>query len=177
MTDEAKTNEAPKVPGSAEGAGGPNLTPTFGKKSQDDENANIVDQHELNNIKEGSEAASRQNRFSVTDQILAAQSAGEAQDGFTQYASPSIARLKVGPFQFDNGVLRIENNRVEQFEKLLNTASPRTKQAVSKIDREGGEAIARRFLERTGGKRTSGVDTSDNIPPASNPNDAQNQPR
>jgi len=155
---EVEEGKAPDVPGSAEGLGGPNATPTFGNKPQTDNNRPVEQQSELDSFVEGANAAS--NRNVISDDLLAVASAGEEHEGHAQYASPSIARLKLGPYQFENGVLRIPNEKVEHFEKLLKGASSRTQQAIRKIDRQQGEAVARRFLEQTKGKRTQGVDTT-----------------
>lgn len=79
-----------------------------------------------------------------------------------RYASSSIQRLKIGRFQFENGVLDVPMDQVEAFEKLLAGASLRTKAAVSKIDIDAAEAIARKFLRNRGGM-TRGGDHTGNL--------------
>lgn len=87
-----------------------------------------------------------------------------------QYASPQIARLRIGKFQFENGVLTIKNEEdAEIFAKLLEGATIRTRQSVSKIDRAAGEAIAEKFLASSRGQMIRGGDTSANFPPAATP--------
>lgn len=87
-----------------------------------------------------------------------------------KYASPQIARLRIGKFQFENGVLTIKNEKdAELFESLLAGATIRTRQCVSKIDREAGEKIAAQFLASSRGQMIRGGDTTANMPPAATP--------
>lgn len=166
------------VPGATDGLGGPNVTPAFGNKPQTDNNRPVETKADLESFDAGAKVATRQNEigYQVTDEVLAAANAGEEQEGFVQYASPSIPRLKVGRWQFENGVLRVPIEDKEAFEKLLNSSSGLVKQAVSSIDREGGEAVARRFIEQTQSKMTQGPSTSQSTPPAADPADPANQP-
>jgi hypothetical protein len=157
MSEESK---APEVPGSAQGLGGPNPTPTFGNRPQTDNNRPVEEQSELDSFVEGANAAADAAVAGNVDDHLAVASVGDEREGKVSYASPNIARLRVGQFQFENGVLHLDADQVEDFEKLLSTSSTRTQQAVRKIDREGGEAVARAFLSKTQGARTSGVDTT-----------------
>jgi hypothetical protein len=91
-----------------------------------------------------------------------------------RYASPQIARLKIGKFQFEHGVLVIDNEKdAELFANLLDGASVRTKQRVTRIDREAGEAIASKFLASSRGQMIRGGDTSTSSPPAATPGDQQ----
>lgn len=166
MVDETK---APEVPGSADGLGGPNVTPTFGNKPQTDNNRPIEEQSELDSFKEGADAATRQTQAGNILDLQAVDGVGDEQEGKVQYASPNIARLRIGPYEFENGVLTIDADKAEHFEKLLASATIRTQQAVRKIDREGGEAVARAFLGKTQGTRTSGVDTTANTVGAPTP--------
>lgn len=166
MVDETK---APEVPGSAQGLGGPNPTPTFGNAPQTDNNRPVEKQDDLDSFVEGANAATAAAVAGNVDDHLAVTGVGDEQEGRVQYASPNIARLKVGPYQFENGVLSIESEKAEHFEKLLSTSTARTQQAVRKIDRESGEAVARAFLNKTQGTRTSGVDTTANTVGAPTP--------
>lgn len=166
MVDEVK---APEVPGAADGLGGPNVTPTFGAKPQTDNNRPIEEQNELDSFVEGADAASRAAQAGSIADLVAVEGIGDEQEGKVQYASPNIARLRIGPYEFENGVLSIDADKVEHFEKLLGSATLRTQQAVKKIDREGGEAVAKAFLKQTQGTRSSGVDTTANTVGAPTP--------
>lgn len=176
MVDETSTTTAAEVPGANDGKGGPNVTPAFGNRPQTDNNRPIEESSEQESFEDGAKVASDQNvaGFQASDDILAAANAGEDQEGFKQYASPSIPRLKVGRFQFENGVLRVPNEDVEGFEKLVNASSSLVKQSISSIDREGGEAVARKFLDSQG-KMKSGPSTSADIVQAPNPADSDNK--
>lgn len=166
MVDETKT---PEVPGAADGLGGPNVTPAFGNKPQTDNNRPIEEQSELDSFSEGADAASRLAQAGAIDDLVAVEGVGDEQEGKVQYASPNIARLRIGPYEFENGVLSIDSDKVEHFEKLLSSATIRTQQAVRKIDRQGGEAVAKAFLAKTQGTRSSGVDTTANTVSAPTP--------
>jgi hypothetical protein len=176
MVDETSTPSAAEVPGANDGKGGPNVTPAFGNRPQTDNNRPIEESSEQESFEEGAKVASDSNvaGFQVSDDVLATANAGEEQEGFKQYASPSIPRLRIGNYEFENGVLRVPDEEVEKFEKILNASSSLVKQAVSTIDREGGEAVARKFLDSQG-KMTRGPTTSDSAPPAANPLDRNNQ--
>lgn len=163
----------PKEAESLDGSAGPNRTPAFAKRDGEDENVQITDVDKIDSAKAGAEASSGPAGFDLNG-IEAAIAAGgevpEGQEDTTQYTSTPIAALRIGRFQFVNGVLRVQNGKdVEEFEKLLKTGSIRTQQVVRRIDRSGGEAVARRYLEQNHGTRTSGVDTSDRGPKAPSP--------
>ena len=153
-----------------EGAGGPNRTPAFVKRDFEDENVQLTDTDDLASAKVGAAAASGSTEDWVG--IQAAEAAGpvlEGREDEVQYTSTPISKLRIGPFEFRNGVLRLKGDDVEKFEKLLKGAAIRTQQVVRKIDRSAGEAVARRFLEQNAGKRVRDVDTSDASPDAPRP--------
>lgn len=155
---------------SLDGAGGPNRTPAFTKRDGEDENTQLTDTDDLASAKAGAVAGSAPSVDLIG--LEAAELAGDVREGAedeVQYTSTPIAALKIGRFQFTNGVLRLSGDDVETFEKLLKGSAIRTQQVVRKIDRRGGEAVARRFLESTQGTKTSGVDTSDRGPQAPRP--------
>lgn len=87
-----------------------------------------------------------------------------------RYASTQIARLRIGRFQFEHGVLILCNkDDTERFEKLLAAATLRTQQSVRKIDKAAGEEIAKNFLASSRGQMIRGGDTSATTPPAATP--------
>jgi hypothetical protein len=145
-----------------QGAGGPNRTPAFVKRDFEDENVQLTDTDDLASAKAGAAAASGSTEDWVG--IEAANAAGDVLEGRedeVQYTSTPISKLRIGPFEFKNGVLRVKGDDVDRFEKLLRGAGMRTQQVVRKIDRSAGEAVARRFLEQNAGRRVRNVDTSD----------------
>lgn len=153
-----------------DGAAGPNRTPAFAKRDFEDENVQLTDTDDLASAKAGAAAASG----STLDfaGIEAAAAAGELPEGAedeVQFTSTPISRLRVGPFQFENGVLRLKAADADKFEKLLASTAIRTQQVVRKIDRSAGEAVARRFVERNKSKNVRGGDTSDRATPAPTP--------
>lgn len=153
-----------------QGAGGPNRTPAFVKRDFEDENVQLTDTDDLASAKAGAAA----NSGSTEDWtgIEAAARAGDLPEGAedeVQYTSTPISKLRVGPYQFSNGVLRLKPEAAEKFEQLLKKAAIRTQQVVRKIDRSAGEAVARRFLEKNGNRTVRGGDTSDKAPPAPTP--------
>ncbi len=150
------------------GDGGPGLTPAFGKQAGQDENNNLTNVDQLDSLKDGAAAQSGTIGEGGLDipGLVAAQGVGaEApEDGSTQYVS-TIARLRLGKFEFANGQLSLGAEDASRFEKLLETAHPRSKAAVRKIDRRAGEVVARRLA----GSMSRGVDTSDNGPQSPKP--------
>lgn len=155
-----------------DGAGGPNRTPAFAKRDGQDENVQVTDVDTIDSVKEGAEAQSAAPTVDLVgvEAAIAAGAVPEGQEDTVQYTSTPIAALRLGRFQFENGVLRLQPGKdVEDFEKILKGSSIRTQQVVRKIDRSGGEAVARRYLEQNKGTQTSGVDTSDKGPRAPNP--------
>jgi len=153
-----------------DGAGGPNRTPAFTKRDFEDENVQLTDADDLQSAKEGAAA----NSGTTLDMVglEAAAAAGDLPEGAedeVQFTSVPIARLRIGPYQFENGVLRLKGEDADKFRELLGKAAIRTQQVVREIDRAGGEAVARRYLETTGSRSNRDVDTSDNAPPASRP--------
>jgi hypothetical protein len=95
------------------------------------------------------------------------------ESGFeVQYASNKISRLRIGKFQFEHGVLTIDNEEdAAQFEKLLEGATVRTRQSVTKVDRAAGEKVAEQFLAASRGQMIRGGETSSSSPPAATPGD------
>lgn len=145
-----------------DGAAGPNRTPAFSKRDFADENVQLTDTNDLASAKAGAAAHTKSTvDLAGLEAAAAAGSVREGAEDEVQFTSTPISALRIGPYQFENGVLRLKGDDVDKFEKLLDTASIRTKQVIRRIDRNGGEAVARRFLESTKGTRTSGVDTSD----------------
>jgi hypothetical protein len=169
MVDEVKEPAASpfKKPEAAlDGDAGPNVTPAFAKHDGQDENVQITDPADIESVREGSEA---QNAGAETSDEVPARVSEEAEKT-VQYACPSISRLRLGRFQFENGQLKLTPDDAEEFDKMLASASTRTQQAVQKIDKEGGDAVARRFLEQNKGGMFRGGDTTANTT-APNPAD------
>jgi len=157
-----------------QGSTGPNRVPAFGKKDFEDENVPLTDTDDLQSIKQGSAANSGQ--LEDMAGLEAAYAAGDLPEGAedeVQYTSTPIARLKIGPYQFENGVLRLKSDAAEKFEELLAKSAIRTQQVVRKIDRAGGEAVARRYLETTQSRSNRGFDTSDKGPKAPTPGESE----
>jgi hypothetical protein len=151
------------------GDGGPGFVPAFGKQQGQDENNNLTHETQLESLKEGASAGSAPlgTELDIPGLVAAqAVSSSEApEDGSTEFVS-TIARLRLGKFQFDGGVLTLRGGDVERFEKLLATAHPRSQAAVRKIDRSAGEAVARAFKA---GQMSRGVDTSTGGVPSPKP--------
>lgn len=163
-----------------QGAGGPNRSPAFTKRDGQDENVQLTNDDDLAEAKKGAAASSAPPGLDM-NAIEAAAAAGtevaEGHEDTTQYTSTPIAALKIGRFQFENGVLRLKNGKdVEEFEKLLAQGSIRTQQVVRKIDRSAGEVVARRYLEQNKSQSRSGVDTADRGPRAPVPGEGQPAP-
>lgn len=154
-----------------QGAAGPNRTPAFTKRDFEDENVQLTDTDDLQSAKQGAAASSAPATLDM-GAIEALDAAGQLPEGAeneVQFTSTPIARLRVGRFQFENGVLRLKAGDAEEFRKLLGKSAIRTQQVVREIDRAGGEAVARRYIEQTQSRSTREVDTSDNAPPAARP--------
>lgn len=78
----------------------------------------------------------------------------------TLYVSKPIARFKLGRFQFEDGVLRLESEEdVAEFDALLDKQPPFLRQKVKKSTQEMAEAVAASFLKS---RMVSGVDTTGN---------------
>ena len=155
-----------------QGAGGPNRTPAFTKRDFEDENTQLTDTDDLQSAKTGAAASSGRADIDLIGLEAAAAAGAKTPEGHedtVQYTSTPIAALRIGPYQFENGVLRLHNDQVEDFEKLLKAGSIRTQQVVRKIDRSAGEAVARRYLEQNKSQSRSGVDTADRGPRAPTP--------
>lgn len=176
-----KPSTEPEVPGTSvadkvQGETSPGLVPSFGKRDGIDENVNLQNKQEAESIAEGSAASSGSPNVDMA--VLEAQSlaGAEPEDGGVQYASPGIQRLAIGPYEFENGVLTVRGDDVEKFEHLLSHSSPSIQQEVMKIDREAGEAVAARFLNKNGGTMLRGGDHTGLGTQAPNPQDPDNQP-
>jgi hypothetical protein len=158
-----------------QGETSPGIVPSFGKRDGADENINLQNKDEARSIEEGS-AASSGNVGVDYDAIAAAAAAGpEAPSGErnVQYATPRIANFKLGKYQFENGVLNLSAENAEQFDALLAKCDPSIQSTVMKIDRDGGDAVAKRFLDTQRGPMTRGPDVTTNAPPAPNPSESQ----
>lgn len=160
-----------------DGAAGQNRTPAFVKRDGEDENTQLTDTDDLQSNKSGAASQSAPPYLDMAGAEAAAAAGSTVPEGHedtTQYTSTPIAALRLGRFQFENGVLRLNNGQdVEDFEKLLAGSSIRTQQVVRKIDRSGGEAVARRYLEQNKSQSRSGVDTADRGPRAPVPGEQQ----
>lgn len=165
-SEEVKPEVTEKEKAALDKPTGPNPTPAFGKIDERDENVQLTDPDQLEKIKEGSAASSG------SGDPLELEAANMATDtDSVQYVSPQIARLRVGRFQFENGRLTLDKKAAGDFEKLLATASTRTQQAVRKIDREAGEAVAQRFVAANKGHMTRGGETTASSAPAPKPSE------
>lgn len=158
-----------------DGAGGPNRTPAFTKRDFEDENVQLTDADDLQSAKDGAAAhgGSTLDLIGIEAAAAAGDEVPEGHEDTVQFTSTPIASLRIGRFQFENGVLRLPAEEAEEFEKLLEQAAIRTKQVVRRIDRSGGEAVARRYLETTKSRSNAGVDTSDRGGRAPQPSEQQ----
>jgi hypothetical protein len=180
MADEKDTGKpeaevTKKEEAALDGAAGPNRTPAFGKRDFEDENVQFTDSDDLKSVKEGSAASSGNKNLDIAG-LVAAASVGEEREGAedeTVFTSHPISKLRVGRFQFQNGVLRLKGEDVEAFEKLLGASALRTQQVIRRVDRSSGEVVARRYLEQNKSRSTRDVDTSDRGPLAANPHKTQ----
>lgn len=88
-----------------------------------------------------------------------------------QYACRGIPRLKIGRFQFEAGVLRLSPEDDEAFTELLSGCDPSIRQAITKVDRTAGDAVAKAFLDRNGGRMIRGGDDTSQSVPAPRPSE------
>lgn len=165
MADE---NKAPGFAGlskketdQVQGEAAPNQTPTFAKHDGQDENNRVGDPAILAAAKQGADAQSGGAVDAVDMQgLVAAQAVGdtvaEGNEEKVQYTS-RIASLRIGRFQFVGGVLSLDSGDVSRFEDLVGQTSPRTQNAIRKIER--GEGVIAKPLN-LGSRSTRGVDTT-----------------
>lgn len=66
-----------------------------------------------------------------------------AVEGATMYSSHPIAKYRVGPFQFDRGLLKLDSKDAADFEALLKTLPATESSRISKIDVSAAERIVR----------------------------------
>jgi hypothetical protein len=174
-----KPSTEPEVKGSAvsdkvAGETSPGTTPSFGKRDGLDENTNLQNKQEAESIEEGSAASSGSVGSQALDMeaLEARNLAGdERDDGAVQFTCPNIARLAIGHFEFQNGQLSLSPEDADKFREQLNTAPPQIQSQVFEVDRDAGEAAARRYLEKNGGRMVRGGETTASTPPAPVPGD------
>jgi hypothetical protein len=148
-----------------QGAAAPNVVPTFAKHGGQDENNRVDDPEILENAKTGADAASPdpENQLDIAGFVQAQsveQEVSEGNEDNVQYTS-RIARYRIGRFQFEGGVLTLKGDDVGDFEELMSKASPRSQNAVRKIERaEGVRAVPMKF----GSTSSRGIDTTRNGP-------------
>lgn len=75
------------------------------------------------------------------------------------YSSHPIAKYRIGRFQFERGVLTLEDADAEEFDALLATQPQTVKRRIKKADQAAAESIARSFLQS---RMVAGVDTTAN---------------
>lgn len=176
-----------------QGSSGPNPIPAFMRRVAQDENTEVTSEEEFATTKVGSEAQSPgtpEDRAKGIDMpaMLAAASVGaeapDTKEESVQYTS-RIARLRIGRFQFEGGVLTVPANRTtrlengeevdnfdsaEDFEALVRQVHPRTQAAIRKIER--GEGVIAKPLNLEG-RSVRGVDTTARGPQSPKPSDSQ----
>lgn len=95
----------------------------------------------------------------VEAQQDALQSDGLENDGSVLYSSHPIAKLGLGDFQFENSQLRVEADKVAEFDKLVAAQPPQIRNAIRKIDVGAANSLISNLRQS---RMTSGVDTSAN---------------
>lgn len=83
-----------------------------------------------------------------------------------QYSSHPIARLKLGRFQFERGVLSLDATDETEFDKLLATQPVTIRGRVHKISVAGAERVAASFKQS---RMYAGIDTTHNSVQAVDP--------
>lgn len=76
------------------------------------------------------------------------------------YTSHPVARLRMGPYRFESGILKLYSEReVKDFEQLLASMPPAESHRIKKVDLAAAEAIVRERLAAQGGP-TKQVDST-----------------
>lgn len=90
-------------------------------------------------------------RQSRTDDTLAANRAvssgaasGGSEDGVTMYSSHPIRNYQIGPYHFEDGVLRVEDDKIGEFEKLLASLPESERVNIRKLDMSKVDRIVQR---------------------------------
>lgn len=105
--------------------------------------------------------------FDVAAHEAASLAGDEREDNKSvQFTCPGIARLAIGHFEFSNGLLSLTPENAEKFRAQLAGAPQQIQSQVFEVDREAGEAAARRYLEQNGGRMVRGGETTASTPPA-----------
>lgn len=181
LADSKETNESQESQDETSTAGADTKAPAELEKGevafavgQQDGNDVVTDQDRLDSVKEGSEDQSATSAQIATADQLEAESrvlaAGiDVGNGTVTYTSHPISNFRIGRFQFENGVLNLENGDAADLDSLLANADPRTKATVNKIDTSAADRIAASYQNAT--KFKTGVDTADDnasnrLPPA-----------
>lgn len=95
----------------------------------------------------------------VETQEDSVQAAGIENDGSVLYSSHPIVKLGMGDFQFENSQLRVEADRVAEFDALVAAQPPQIRNSIRKIDVGAANSLVNSLLQS---RMTSGVDTSAN---------------
>jgi hypothetical protein len=74
-------------------------------------------------------------------------------------SSHPIVKLGMGDFQFENSQLRVEADRVAEFDALVAAQPPQIRNSIRKIDVGAANSLVNSLLQS---RMTSGVDTSAN---------------
>jgi hypothetical protein len=90
-------------------------------------------------------------------------------DKSVSYAAPGVPNFRIGPYQFERGVLNLTPEDAEKFDNLIGQCSPQIQHAVYKVDAEAGERVARRLKALNEGRMVQGGETSGHAPQAPNP--------
>jgi hypothetical protein len=154
-----------------QGETSPGTEPSFGKRDGIDENVNLMNKDEARSIEEGSAASSASTQLDM--EALEAQALVNSDEERVQFTCPNIARLAIGHFEFKNGQLSLTPDEADKFREQLNTAPLQIQSQVFEVDREAGEAAARRYLEKNGGRMVRGGETTAATPAAPVPGEQQ----
>lgn len=77
---------------------------------------------------------------------VAANAGAAKADGITTYTSHPISNLHLGPYHFENGLLRLESDQVGAFEELLEKLPLTESRHIAKLDLDKVDAIVQQRI-------------------------------
>lgn len=135
-------------------------TPAFGKHGGgSDENDPLTESGQVEALQNQAEAASPGGDAEAAATILAVEQLQDVDSNVTIYSSSPSENYRVGRFQFEKGILRLDAEDAAEFDKIVEGLPPLEQNGIRKIDREAGEKVARTFLQT---RMNSGIDTTAN---------------
>lgn len=89
----------------------------------------------------------------------------EAQaDSSVQYSCSPINRLKLGQYQFADGILTVDSEDVDHFEQLLEGCPPHIKSQVQRINVDRAAEIAKQHAKINSSMSAGVSTTGDDLP-------------